>query len=61
MKVVLFGLLITVAAVVGQISAIVKCINSDWKPSYKREIVYGISALTGLGSIVGYFNIPDEK
>lgn len=39
---------------------VVKCINSDWKPSYKREIIYGVSALVGFGCIVGYINIPDE-
>jgi len=32
---------------------VVKCINSDWKPSYKREIIYGVSALVGFGCIVG--------
>ena len=48
-------------ALIGEIMCIVKCVNSDWKPSYKREIIYGVSAITGLGMIVGYLSIPDEK
>jgi len=47
--------------IVGEVMCITKCINSDWEPSYKREIIYGASALTGIGSVVGYFNIPDVK
>lgn len=61
MKAGLFALLIVVAAIVGQVFCVVKFINSDFKPSYKREIVYGVSFLTGIGSVVGYFNIPDEN
>ena len=48
-------------AILGEVMCIVKCINSDWEPSYKREIVYGASALTGIGCIVGYINVPDVK
>ena len=47
------------ALLIGEGMAVVKCVRSDWKPSYKREIVYGVSALTGFGIIVGWMNIPD--
>jgi hypothetical protein len=53
-------LIVCVALIVGYVMCIYKCINSDWKPPYKREAVYGISAIIGLGGIVGYFNIEDE-
>lgn len=43
----------------GEVMCIVKCIDSDWKPSYKREIIYGVSAAIGVGAVVGYLNIPD--
>ena len=47
--------------ITGEVMCIYKCINSDWEPSYRREIIYGVSALSGLGGIVGYLNIPDSK
>lgn len=43
----------------GQILCIIKFIRSDFKPSYKREIIYGIGMVTPLGSVIGYFNIKD--
>ena len=46
---------------IGEVMSVVKCIHSDWLPPYKREIIYGAAALTGLGGIVGYFNIQDNK
>lgn len=45
--------------IIGEIQCIVKAINSDWNPINKREIIYTVSACTGLGSIVGWFNIKD--
>lgn len=53
--------IIILFSILGEIMCIAKCINSDWEPSYKREIIYGASALTGVGAIVGYINIPDVK
>ena len=57
----LFCVIIILFAILGEIMCIAKCINSDWEPSYKREIIYGASALAGIGAIVGYINIPDVK
>jgi len=52
---------VTVAMIVGEILCLVKFINSDFKPTYKREMIYGLSFITGAGFVVGYFNIPDSK
>lgn len=54
-----FTLIFIIFALIGEVQCIIKCVSSDWKPSYKREIIYGISTITGLGSIVGWINIPD--
>lgn len=56
---VLVYILIVVAAVVGEVKCIYKFLTSDFEPSYKRECVYGFSALLGVGAVVGYFDIPD--
>jgi len=50
-------LVLIVLALIGEGMSIAKCIGSDWKAPYKREIIYGGAALTGLGSIVGYINL----
>jgi len=58
----LIGLLVVLFiffAIVGEVMCIIRCVSSDWYPPYKREIIYGVSALTGLGIIVGYINISD--
>ena len=45
----------------GEVMCVVKCVRSDFEPPYKREIIYGAAALTGLGAIVGYFDIKDGR
>ena len=35
---------------------IVKFVKCDFEPSYKAEIVYGVSAVSGLGGIIGWFD-----
>lgn len=57
------GIVILIAMVllfIGEIMCIVKAINSNWEPVGKREIIYTGAALTGLGGIVGWFNIEDK-
>lgn len=56
-----FTVMLGIFMTIGEVMCIVKCISSDWEPSYKREIIYGASALSGIGAIVGYLNIPDIK
>jgi hypothetical protein len=53
-------LLLWLAAIVGEIRCIYQLLTSDFKPSYKREIIYGVCTITGIGAVVGYINIPDE-
>lgn len=49
-------------AIIGEVVCIVKAINSDWSndTSWKREVVYTVSALTGIGAVVGWVNIEDK-
>lgn len=57
----LFLAVVIVSALVGEVMCVVKCVTSDWKPPYKREFIYGVSAVTGFGMIVGYIEIPDGE
>ena len=52
-------LLLAVFLVVGEILCIVRFIRSDFESSYKREIIYGISMVTGAGGIIGWIPIED--
>lgn len=61
MKRLIFCAAIIIFALIGEISCIIKFINSDFEPSYKREIVYGIGMVTGGGVFIGYLNIEDNK
>ena len=53
-------LLLAVFLSAGEVLSVIKFVKSDFKPSYKREIVYGVGMVTGLGVIIGYFNIKDS-
>ena len=44
----------------GYVLCIMKFIESDFKPSYKRECIYGGSLVLGIGGFVGYLDIPDN-
>jgi len=37
-----------------------KLVKCNWEPVGKAEIIYTASACTGLGAIVGWFNIKDN-
>lgn len=54
-----FALLLWAAAIFGECRSLYQFCTSDFEPSYKREIIYGVATFTGLGAIVGYFNIHD--
>lgn len=47
---------------IGEIKCIYKATQCDWsnKTSWKAEVIYTVSACTGLGSIVGWFDIEDK-
>jgi hypothetical protein len=57
----LFVVLFYGALIGGEVLCIVKFFTSDFEPSYKRECIYGFSAITGLGTIVGWIDIEDTK
>lgn len=44
----------------GEIRCIYKAASCNWQPIGKAEVFYTASAFTGLGVIVGYFNIQDK-
>ncbi len=50
---------IIITMFVGEIKCIYKAFNCNWEPIGKAEVVYTIAACTGVGSIVGWFNIKD--
>ena len=58
--IVFIWLSIVIAALVGEVKCVIKAINCNWEPLGKAEVVYTGAALTGFGSIVGYFDIEDK-
>ena len=59
-KAILLYVIIVITMIVGEIKCIVKAVNCNWEPVGKAEIIYTAAACTGLGSIVGYFDIQDK-
>jgi len=55
-KVSFMCLLLWAFIIIGEIMCIVKFVKCDFEPSYKAEIVYGVSAVSGLGGIIGWFD-----
>ena len=53
-------ILLWILGLIGEIMCIYKAINCNWEPKYKAEATYTISALCGIGAVVGYFNIEDK-
>jgi hypothetical protein len=53
-------LIIPILLIIGEIRCIYKAISCDWEPVGKAEVIYTVAACTGLGSIVGWFNIEDK-
>ena len=56
---IIYGI-ITIICIVGEIRCIYKAVTCNWEPIGKAEVVYTVSALTGVGCIVGWFNIDDK-
>ena len=48
--------IIFILGIFGEVLSIIKFCNCDFEPSYKAEIIYGVSAITGVGAVTGYFN-----
>ena len=60
MKKLILVLLICIIAIIGEIRCIYKAVMCNWEPVGKAEILYTGASVTGLGAIVGYFNIEDK-
>lgn len=56
----LLPIIFILLCVLGEIRCIYKAATCNWKPIGKAELVYTISACTGVGSVVGWFDIKDE-
>jgi len=54
-----YAIVITII-VLGEVQCIYKAITCNWEPVGKAEVIYTIGALSGLGAIVGWFNIEDN-
>lgn len=59
-KLVIIQILIIILLLIGEIRCIYKACNCNWEPIGEAEVVYTVSACTGLGGIVGWFNIKDK-
>lgn len=60
MKKLIFGILIIVLGLIGEVMCIYKAVTCNWEPISKAEIIYSGASVTGLGAIVGWFNIEDK-
>jgi hypothetical protein len=56
----IIGGIITLILIFGEIRCIYKAVTCNWEPIGKAEVIYTVSTLTGLGSIIGWFDIEDK-
>ena len=59
-KISLVWAIVFVLAIIGEVRCIYKATHCNWDPIGKAEIIYLGGAMTGVGSIVGWFNIEDD-
>lgn len=56
----IFTALLTILAIIGEIRCIYKMFKCNWEPIGKAEVIYTVGTFTGLGTVIGYFNIQDK-
>ena len=56
----LFGALVWLVLVFGELRCIYKVFSCNWEPIGKAEVVYTLGALTCTGGVIGYFDIEDK-
>jgi len=44
---------------IGYCRCVYKLCSSDFKAPYKAEVIYGVGTVTGLGVLIGWFDIQD--
>lgn len=59
-KLIAFQIILIGLVLAGEIQCIYKAVKCNWEPIGKAEIIYTDSACTGLGAIVGWFDIKDN-
>lgn len=55
-----FQIAIVLVMLIGEVKCIIKAVDCNWEPVGKAEVIYTVSACTGLGTIVGYIDIEDK-
>lgn len=55
-----FMIILVMLGIFGYGRCIYKMCTCNWEPVGKAEVAYTIGAVTGLGAIIGYFNIEDK-
>ena len=55
------GLALVALYFIGYVKCVIKLVKCDFEPSYKAEIIYGAGCFTGLGGIIGWIDVQDEK
>lgn len=53
-------LLLVVLGFIGEVRCIYKAATCNWDPIGKAEIFYTAGVVTGMGCIIGWFNIEDK-
>lgn len=53
-------LIICILYFCGYVRCIYKAMNCNWEPVGKAEVIYTAAIFTGIGGIVGWFNIEDK-
>lgn len=56
----LFYLVLLCAIIFGEVRCLYKAATCNWDPIGKAEVLYTVAACTGLGAVVGYFDIEDK-
>jgi len=53
-------ILVSLLLIIGEIRCIYKMVTCNWEPIGKAEVIYTAATFTGLGVVVGWFNIEDK-
>lgn len=59
-KIVVLILILKVLFIIGWCRCVYKMVMCNWEPIGKAEVIYTVGTFTGLGGIIGYFNIEDK-
>lgn len=54
------GAILIILGIIGEVRCIYKAATCNWESIGKAEIIYTAGAFTGLGAIIGYFDIQDK-